>query len=88
MQIFFDSKCKISGLECRMRFKLVLAHTLDPSGPFWAGHPTEKYLHPKAQPAEISDEKNADFGTSWSHFRLLGPNNFWGVNSARSCQTP
>ena len=27
-------------------FKLVLAHTMDPSGPFWGAHPTEKYVHP------------------------------------------
>ncbi len=40
-----------------MRFKLILAHTLDPSVPFWIAHPTKKYLHPKAQPAEISVEK-------------------------------
>ncbi len=31
-------------------FKLVLAHTMDPSGPFWGAHPTEKYVHIKAQP--------------------------------------
>ena len=69
----FYSKYKISGLECRMRFKLVLAHTLDPFGPFWIAHPTKKYLHPKAQPAEICVEKNAYFGTSWSHFCLFFP---------------
>ena len=84
---FFDSKCKISGLECRMGFKLVLAHTLDPSGPFWDIHPIEKYLHPKAHHAEISVEKNADFWPPQTHLCHMGANNFWGVNSVRSCQT-
>ena len=32
---FFDSKCIISRLEGRRRVKLVSAHTLGPSGPFW-----------------------------------------------------
>ena len=71
-----------------MRFKLVLAHTLDPSGPFGITHRTEKYLHPKAQPAEISDEKNARFGSPRTHFGHMGPNNFWIVNSVLGCQTP
>ncbi len=72
---FFHSKCKISGLECLMRFKLVLAHTLDPSGPFWIAHPTKKYLHPKAQPEGISVEKKCIF---WDQLVPLLP--FWSKN--------
>ena len=69
-----------------MGFKLVLAHTLDPSSPFWDIHPIEKYLHPKAHHAEISVEKNADFWPPQTHLCHMGANNFWGVNSVRSCQ--
>ena len=49
---FWTSKFIISGLECRRMFKLVLAHTMDPSGPFWGTHPTEKYVLTKAHPLE------------------------------------
>ena len=34
-RFFSDSKCIISRLEGRRRVKLVSAHTLGPSGPFW-----------------------------------------------------
>ena len=70
-----------------MRLKLVLAHTLDPSGPFWITHPTEKYLYPYTQPAEISDEKNVRFWPPQTHLCRLGPNNFWIPNSVLGCQT-
>ena len=70
-QFFWTSKCKISGLECRRMFKLVLAHTMDPSGPFWGTHPTKKYVHTKAHPLENFGRKNAlfwpqaGFGPRW-----------------------
>ena len=70
-----------------MGFKLVLAHTFDPSGPFCHIHPIEKYLHPKAHHAEISAEIIADFWPPQTHLGHMGANNFWGVNSVRSCQT-
>ena len=44
-------------------FKLVLAHTMDPSGPFWGAHPTKKYVHTKTCPLENFRRKNAFF---WS----------------------
>ena len=55
--VIFHSKYKISGLECRRRFKLVLAHTMDPSGPFWGAHPAEKYLHTRRHTLEKFAEK-------------------------------
>ena len=70
-----------------MGFKLVLAHTLDPSSPFWDIHPIEKYLHPKAHHAEIPVEKKCRFWPPQTHLCHMGANNFWDVNSVRSCQT-
>ena len=65
---FLDSKYKISGLECRRRFKLVLAHTMDPSGPFWGAHPAEKYLHTRRHTLEKFRRKSVVFVTQagWS----------------------
>ena len=34
-------------------FKLVLTHTMDPSGPFWSTPPRKKYVHIKAHPSEF-----------------------------------
>ena len=67
-RFFFDSKCNISGSECRRVFKLFLAHTMDPSGPFWGAHPTEKYLHTRRHTLEKNRRKNARFGVQagWS----------------------
>ena len=51
--------------------KIFLAHTMDPSGPFWGAHPTEKYVHTKAHPLENFRRKNAlfwpqaGFGPRW-----------------------
>ena len=44
-------------------FKLVLAYTMDPFGPFWGAHPTKKYVHTKAHPLENFRRKNALFWT-------------------------
>ena len=54
-------------------FKLVLAHTMDPSGPFWGAHPIEKYVHTKAHPLENFGRKNAFSDDQAS----LGPR--WGA---------
>ena len=84
-QIFWTSKCKISGLECRRMFKLVLAHTMDPSGPFWGAHPTEKYVHPKAHPLRNFDQKNADFGSFGTHLCLLSANHVGWPRTLKMC---
>ena len=66
-KMFWTSKCIISGLECRRMFKLVSAHTMDPSSPFWGAHPTKKYVHAKAHPLEKFRRKNVFFlRSSWS----------------------
>ena len=73
MHIFWTSKFIISGLECRRMFKLVLVHTMDPSGPFWGAHLTEKYVHTKAYPLEKFRRKMTP---------ILGPTGFgnrWGA---------
>ena len=70
---FWTSKFIISGLECRRMFKLVLAHTMDTSGPFWATHPTKKYVLTKAHPLENFRRKNVFFADQAG----LGPR--WGA---------
>ena len=84
-RFFFHSKCKISGSECRSGFKLVLAHTMDPSGPFWGAHPTEKYVHPKAHPLRNFDQKNADFGSFVTHLCLLSANHVGWPRTLKMC---
>ena len=71
-----------------MRFELVLAHTLDPSGPFRAADPTEKYLQPKAQPAEISVEKMQILGPASPTCAFWMQIIFWILNLVRDRQTP
>ena len=68
-------------------FKLVLAHTMDHSGPFWGAHPTEKYVHPKAHPLRNFDQKNADFGSFEfvTHLCLLSANHVGWPRTLKMC---
>ncbi len=58
---------------------------MDPSGPFWGAHPTEKYVHPKAHPLRNFDQKNADFGSFVTHLCLLGANHVGCPRTLEMC---
>ena len=64
-----------------MMVKLVPAHTMDPFGPFWGTHPTEKYVHTKAHPFENFRRNNTFFATQ------AGLNPRWGAK-CQKCQKP
>ena len=81
---FFHSKCKISGSECRSGFKLVLAHTMVPSGPFWGAHPTEKYVHPKAHPLRNFYQKKCRFWRFTDPFVPVGCKYFLGCTDPKN----
>ena len=82
--IFLTSKCKILGLECRRKFKLVLAHMMDPSGPFGARTPPKSMCTHEAHPLEKNGAKwpfswaNGD-GCAWC------PQIMWGAPAPPEC---
>ena len=83
------SKCKILGLECRRKFKLALAHMMDPSGPFGARTPPKSMCTHEAHPLEKKRSKMAIFWSKWSTMCLVSANHVGractpGMSQARS----
>ena len=84
--IFLTSKCKILGLECRRKFKLVLAHIMDPSGPFGARTPPKSMCTHVAHPLEKKWSKMAIFGTTWRRMCLVSANHVGRACTPGMCQ--
>jgi hypothetical protein len=86
--IFMTSKCKMLGLECRRKFKLVLAHIMDPSGPrpFGARTPPKSMCTHEAHPLEKKWSKMAIFGTNWRRMCLVSANHVGRACTPGMCQ--
>ncbi len=80
------SKCKILGLECRRKFKLVLAHIMDPSGPLGARTPPKSKCTHVAHPLEKKWSKMAIFGTNWRRMCLVSANHVGRACTPGMCQ--
>ena len=73
--IFLTSKCKILGLECRRKFKLVLAQIMDPSGPFGARSPPKIMCTHEAHALEKKwSKKMAILRSKWRRMCLVSAN--------------
>ena len=84
--VFLTSKCKILGLECRRKFKLVLAHIMDPSGPFGARTPPKSMCTHEAHPLEKKWSKMAIFGSQWRRMCLVSANHVGRACTPGMCQ--
>ena len=84
--IFFTSKCKISGLECRRKFKLALAHNMDPSGPFGVRTPPKSMCTHEAHALEKKWSKMSIFGPKWRRMCLVSANHVGRACTPGMCQ--
>merc|ERR1712035_118428 len=85
-QIYLTSKCKILGLEGRRKFKLVLAHTMDPSGPFGVRAPPKSMCTHEAHALEKKWTKMSIFGTKWRRMCLVSANHVGRACTPEMCQ--
>ena len=80
------SKCKILGLECRRKLKLVLEHIMDPSGPFGARNPPKSMCTHEAHTLEKQWSKMVIFGAKWRRMCLVSANHVGRACTPGMCQ--
>ena len=83
---FFTSKCKIPGLECRRKLKLVLAYTMDPSGTFGVRTPPKSMCTHEAHALEKKWSKMSIFEPKWRRMCLVSANHVGRARTPGMCQ--